>query len=295
MIDLTDNFTQNMFEKLMDKIDALTVTVTAQTTIIEKLNHEKSELVGIIDQLNGTIKTLEERLNKNSKNSSKPPSSDGLNKPSPKSLRKPSGKKPGAQDGHEGKGLKLIKAPDETIQHKPNQCIGCQRFGQCQACDISETRYEVDIRVETKVTAHQFLSYKCPCRNSEVISGLFPNNITSTMQYENHLEAFVIALNTAGMMGINRTHDILSAVFGIPISTGTIFSMVKNCGSRLLDTVERIRQTVCGLTSAHFDETGVRVDKKLHWVHNASNHLLHLFISRNKTWHRRYGIKWCVT
>ena len=57
-------------------------------------------------------------------------------------------------------------------------------------------------------------------------------------------------------MGIRRTHNILSAVFGIPISTGTIFSMVKNCGLKLEDTVEKIKQTACDLPSAHFDETG---------------------------------------
>jgi len=144
-----------MFEKLMSKLDVLTATVTAQAAVITKLTQEKSELLGVIDQLNETIKTLEERLNKNS---SKPPSSDGLNKPKPKSLRKPSGKKAGAQPGHKGKGLNLMKTPDETIQHQPAQCNSCQHFGQCQACSVSKIRYEVDIQVETKAIAHQILS-----------------------------------------------------------------------------------------------------------------------------------------
>ena len=147
-----------MFEKLMSKLDVLTATVTAQAAVITKLTQEKSELLGVIDQLNETIKTLEECLNKNSKNSSKPPSSDGLNKPKPKSLRKPSGKKAGAQPGHKGKGLNLMKTPDETIQHQPAQCNSCQHFGQCQACSVSKIRYEVDIQVETKAIAHQILS-----------------------------------------------------------------------------------------------------------------------------------------
>ncbi|GAU75466.1 transposase [Fusibacter sp. 3D3] len=91
------------------------------------------------------------------------------------------------------------------------------------------------------------------------------------MQYGDNLEALVIALNTSGMMGVKRTHDILSAVFGIPISTGTIFSMVKECGLKLKDTVEIIRQTICDLPHVHFDETGLRVNQELHWVHGASN------------------------
>lgn len=156
--------------------------------------------------------------------------------------------------------------------HKPKQCNGCQFVGQCQVCNISEIRYEVDIQVNTEVVAHQVLSLECLCENSKLISGSFPQNITGTMQYGDNLEALVITLNTAGMMGIKRTHDILSAVFGIPISTGTVFSMVRNCSVLLKDTVEKIRQKVCELPLVHFDETGVRVDKKLHWVHSASNH-----------------------
>jgi len=273
VIDLTNNFTPDMFEKLMSKIDVLTATVTAQAATIAKLTQEKAELLGVIDQLNEKIRTLEERLNKNSKNSSKPPSSDGLNKPEPKSLRKPSGKKAGAQPGHKGKGLNLMKTPDETIHHQPAQCDGCQHFGQCRACSVSQIRYEVDIQVETKVVAHQILFYECRCRNNTILTGSFPGNITGTMQYGDHLESLVIALNTVGMMGINRTHDLLSAVFGVPISTGTIFSMVKSCGEKLTDTVERIRRTVCDLPHVHFDETGIRVDKTLHWVHNASSDL----------------------
>ena len=269
MTSLNNDFTPKMFRDLLDRIDVLTATVADQATTIDKLNEK--------------IKSLEERLNKNSKNSSKPPSSDGLNKPNPKSLRKPSGKKPGAQDGHEGKGFKLLKTPDKTIQHKPNQCNDCQYLGQCQSCNISETRYEVDIQVETKVVAHQVLSYACYLKNNKTISGSFPQNITSVMQYGDHLESLVIALNTSGMMGINRTHDILSAVFGIPISTGTIFSMVQGCALKLKTTVERIRHTVSGLSSAHFDETGIRSEKKLHWVHSASNHVYtHLSVEEKR-------------
>ncbi len=257
MVNLRSDYTPEMYEKLLDRIEILTAIVAAQAATIDKLNEK--------------VKSLEERLNKNSKNSSKPPSSDGLKKPETKSLRKPSGKKPGAQDGHEGKGFKATKLPDQIIEHKPVQCDGCQLSGECRECNVSSSRYEVDIQVDTKVIAHRVMSYVCPCRNNEIIAGAFPTNITGTMQYGDNLESLVIALNTAGMMGINRTHDILSAVFGIPISTGTVYSMVKGCGLKLADTVERIRQTVCGLTSAHFDETGIRVDKKLHWVHNASS------------------------
>jgi|LGOV01.1.fsa_nt_gb transposase len=262
-----------MIEAQTVKIDAQTKTIDAQTKKIDAQTGTISEQAAINYKLKEKIKVQEERLNKNSNNSSKPPSSDGLNKPNPKSQRKPSGKSPGAQNGHKGNGFKLMKEPDETVLYHPDQCVGCPNFGICKVCGISETKYDVDICVETKVTAHQVLSYECPFKSNRVISGSFPSNVKSTMQYGDNLEALVIALNTSGMMGIKRTHNILSAVFGIPISTGTIFSMVKDCGLKLKDTVERIRQTLCDSPSANFDETGLRVNKKLHWVHSASTAL----------------------
>jgi len=296
---MTSDSTNKKIQNLIDKIVILTSTILSLTKTIESQSamienqsakienqsekienqsekienqSEKIESQAIINKkLEDQIRIQKERLNKNSKNSSKPPSSDGLNKPNPKSLRTSSGKSPGAQNKHKGSGLKLMKKPDETIQYRPNQCENCSNFGICKVCSISETKYDIDICVETKVTAHQILSYECPFKNNHVISGSFPNNIKSTMQYGDNLKALAIALNTSGMMGIKRTHNILSAVFGIPISTGTIHSMVKYCGSKLKNTVEMIKHTISDLPSVHFDETGLRVNKKLHWVHSSSN------------------------
>jgi len=129
----------------------------------------------------------------------------------------------------------------------------------------------VDIRIDTKVTAHLSLSFACQKENGRVLTGTFPANITGTMQYGDNLEALAVSLNTVGMMGIKRTHDILSAVSGIPISAGTICSMVKSCAEKFTDTVEQIRTTVISLPLAHFYETGTCVDKKTYWFHNASN------------------------
>jgi transposase len=77
------------------------------------------------------IKQLEGRLAKNSKNSSKPPSSDGLNKPNkpaPASLRAPGQKPNGGQKGHSGTTLCQNTHIDETIEHRADsRCSACQR------------------------------------------------------------------------------------------------------------------------------------------------------------------------
>jgi len=93
-------------------------------------------LTAAIAELNQTIQELKEQLNKNSKNSSKPPSSDGCKKPAPKSLRRPSGKKAGGQDGHQGIHLAVITAPDEIVKHMPCACKGCQHIRCAKALHV---------------------------------------------------------------------------------------------------------------------------------------------------------------
>lgn len=108
------NITEEFVRRLMAQIDFLT--------------KQNSTLTATIAELNQTIKELKEQLNKNSKNSSKPPSSDGLKKPAVKkdlSLRKSSGKKQDAQEGHKGVYLSVISNPDHTRDHMHSDCNGC--------------------------------------------------------------------------------------------------------------------------------------------------------------------------
>ena len=273
MIVLDNNFSSDFVNQPLHEIDNPTAVIAALNEKIAVQNETILRLYDTIKVLSEEIALLKERLNKNSKNSSKPPSTDGFDKPKPMSLRKPSGKKQGAQPGHQGNGFSLLTEPDELLFHKPDACNGCLNADHCRICSSSENRYVVDIKVTTTTAAHRTTSYSCPKLNGAIISGSFPSNITSTMQYGDNLEALAIALNTSGMMSLNRTHEILGAVFGIPISAGTVFQMVKECGAKLMPTVNHIRGIVASLPRVHFDETGLRVDKKLHWVHSASNDL----------------------
>ena len=229
-------------------------------------------LTATIAELNQTIQELKEQLNKNSKNSSKPPSSDGLKKPAPKSLRKPSGKKAGGQNGHQGTHLAVITAPDAIVKHMPSACEGCPHYQVCKgtAC-IAEKRHVIDAVVTVNVTEHQILELPVCMLHGDTRRGQFPSDIKATVQYGENLQALSVALNTVGAVSIKRTHEILSGVFNIPIATGTISNMVKRCAHSLSDTVNKIKDKVVGSALGHFDETATRVDKKLWWVHNASN------------------------
>ena len=244
-----------------------------------KQNEEQSariaELSAEIASLNQTIKELKEQLNKNSKNSSKLPSSDGLKKPAVnknKSLRESSGKKQGAQEGHDGVHLSVISDPNHIENHMHSDCTGCPHRTEClsKAC-IKETRHEIDTVVIVDVTAHNAIEVReCPLHGG-VKTGSFPENIKATVQYGKNLQAMVVAFNTVGAVSINRTHEILSSVFNIPLATGTIKNMVTRCAESLKDTYERIRLKMTMLGLVHCDETGSRVDGKTCWVHVASD------------------------
>ena len=255
---------------LKSTVDSLNATISAQTQLIA--------------QLNQTIQELREQLNKNSKNSSKPPSSDGFKKPAPKSLRKSSGKKVGGQKGHQGNHLAVIKAPDEIVKHMPFACEGCLHYQMCKGVScIAEKRHVIDAVVTVHVTEHQALELPICMLHGDTRKGEFPCDVKATVQYGKNLQALSVALNTVGAVSIKRTHEILSGVFNIPIATGTISNMVKRCADSLSDTVHKIKEKITGSVLGHFDETGTRVDKKLWWVHDASNcEYTYLDISRNR-------------
>lgn len=265
------NITEELVRNLMEQNAALIAQVASLTSTV--------------DSLNQTIKELQEQVNKNSKNSSKPPSTDGLKK-SPvnkdRSLRGKSGKKQGAQDGHGGVYLSVLEKPDDVKHHMHSDCEGCPYRDSCldKAC-VKETRHELDSVVTINVIAHELIEVKnCPMHGGKKL-GSFPSDIRAAVQYGKNLQSLVVALNTVGAVSINRTHEILSSVFNIPIATGTIKNMVTRCAGLLSDTYERIRQQMILLGLIHCDETGTRTEGRTWWVHNASNPLF-TFLSINR-------------
>lgn len=185
--------TEEFVRQLMAQIDFLTKQNSELTAAVDIMNQT-------IAELNQTIQELKEQLNKNSKNSSRPPSSDGLKKPAVnknKSLREPSGKKQGAQEGHDGVHLSVISDPDHIENHMHSDCTGCPHRAEClsRAC-IKETRHEVDTVVTVDITAHNAVEVReCPLHGG-IKTGSFPENIKATVQYGKNLQAMVVASNT---------------------------------------------------------------------------------------------------
>jgi len=93
--------------------------------LVASLRGELAEARAELERARERIAELEARLRQTPRNSSKPPSSEGLGKPAPRSLRKKSGRRPGGQDGHEGQTLTQVARPDREVWHEPGGCGRC--------------------------------------------------------------------------------------------------------------------------------------------------------------------------
>lgn len=252
---------QQMYEKLRRTNALQARQLGEQSRIIARQEELISALLQKLDEIT--------KDRKDSHNSSKPPSSDGYGKkPAPKSLRKSTGKKQGGQPGHKGSGMKIDREPDEVIQHYPTDCEGCPNRGKCQAA-VAERRYEYDCVFEIKLYEHQQMKCACAKADGAEQMGTFPAHIRSSKQYGENITALVSALSAVGMVSIDQIHKLLQGVFDLPISTGAIHSMLDRLHGSVKKAVEAIKDHVKSLSILHVDETGWRVEGKLHWLHCA--------------------------
>ena len=269
--------------QLQTQLDKQTQLLQMQMEQINSLLDQVAELNTQLLQKDEEIARLKEQLNKNSKNSSKPPSSDGYKKPSPKSTREKTGKKQGGQPGHQGVNL-AQRTPDRIVGCMPSKCSKCPHHDECvKNAEVLERRQVIDAVVKVEVVEYDRCRVKnCPL-HGWTREGDFPVGVNGVIQYGENLQALVVSLNTVGAVSIARTHEILSSVFDIPLSCGTISSMVSNCAGNLKGVIAKIGERLTESQVDNADETGVRVDKKLHWVHvlcNKSYTLLKLHAKR---------------
>ena len=238
---------------------------------LEALSTRVSAMEAEIAILKAENKALRERLGTNSRNSSKPPSSDGPGvKPHPKSQRKASERKPGGQPGHAGHTLRLVDEPDEVKVHGPSQCRACGQSLQEVSVGRRERRQVVDIPpVKAVVIEHQAETKRCPCCGEET-SGTFPEGVAAPAQYGPGVATVGVYLNQEQLLPIERTCEVMAELFGCPIAEGTLQSAVEQCHEELAETEAAIKGRIEEAELAHFDETGMNVGGKTSWLHVAS-------------------------
>ena len=217
----------------------------------------------------GEIAELRRQLGQNSRNSSKPPSSDGLAKPAPRSLRKRGARKPGGQDGHPGSTLTPVSTPDEVVEHEPGCCRGCGD-DLVGAPEVGrEHRQVFDLPpISPRVIEHQLIKRRCGC--GMATSAPAPHGVGAPVQYGPRITAIIVYLYVGQFLSRQRTAAALAELFGTPVSMGTVAAMTTRAAAGLDGFTEWVRTHLVAAPVVNFDETGLRVEGKLRWVHSAS-------------------------
>ena len=231
--------------------------VSLVTQLLSRLNH-----------LELRVNELEGRQNKDSRNSSKPPSSDGLRKRT-KSLRKKSESASGGQIGHPGHTLEWNAHPEQRTVHQAEACRGCGASLAGVEVEHLLARQVFDIvPIALEVTEHQ-VEVKCCPRCGQSNQGSFPPEATNVVQYGPRLKGLMVYLMEAQLLPSNRVCELLATIADVSISEGTLYRTRETCFEHLESIEAAIKSAIIESQVVHFDETGLRVNQALWWLHVA--------------------------
>ena len=239
--------------------------------LTELAHNNPMALVDIIQTLQQRVEYLESQLKKNSSNSSKPPSSDGLKKPKPKNLRKSNGRKSGGQPGHAGHTLKRVDHPDQIISLRVTSCT-CG--AQSSLTDLPVLNYECRQVFELPVPKLEVTEYRaeikrCPACG-KTVKASFPHKVKAPAQYGPRFLAFLVYLHHQQLLPANRISQLCCDLFGQHVSEAVLFKATQNCYKHLENFETLVIKLLQNVPTLHLDESGLRVLGKLYWLHSAS-------------------------
>ena len=248
---------------------------------IAALEEENRILKELVASLTAKIFELEALLNKNSKNSNKPPSSDGLKKGKVKNCRIPSGKSSGGQPGHEGATKELSPEPDTIVELNPQTECECGgeiiiQTGNFVARQVTDIQLPKVITVEYR--SNSGICAKCGKSHKAV----FPDGVKGTVSYGASLQAIVTYLTTYQLVPLERATELVKDLFGVKISQGTIVASGQKAYEKLSDTELRIKDELINSDVTNFDESGMRVAGKTHWLHSAGTESATMYLVHKK-------------
>jgi transposase len=222
-------------------------------------------------KLEARIEELEKRLNMNSSNSSKPPTSDGLKRKTKSLRRKNTGRKPGGQPGHTGQTLQQSPAPDITHSIALDLCPDCGSDLRDEPVASEEKRQIFDLPpIAMEVSEHRAECKWCP-RCAKWVTAPFPAEVSAPVQYGHGMQSVMSYLNIGQLLPCERTADVCQDLFGHRPSAGSVVRAVARCAEKVAPAVDRIAGVLREANQLHADETGVRCAGHTEWIHVASN------------------------
>jgi transposase len=257
-------------------IEELLAIIAAQQAQIVAQQEQIAAQQAQIAALHARVAELERQLGLNSSNSGKPPSTDGLKKP-PRttSLRDPSGKKPGGQQGHEGKTLKQVDHPDAVVNHIPDACPDCGMALDAGMTIGFQKRQVFDLPKPQPICVTEHRAHRCRCpKCGTQAQAVFPDGVAAPVQYGSLIAAMVTYLHTWHFIPEDRLAELMKDIFGVDLATATIATMVGNKATNLAGLAETIGEHAKKAPVKHADETGYRVSGKLQWLHVLTTCLL---------------------
>jgi len=239
------------------------------------------ELREVIRRQEARIQALEDQLARNSGNSGKPPSSDGLKK-KPRSLREKGKRKSGGQKGHKGHTLEMVTHPDHSVSHALTTCPHCQTDVSAVSVERVEKRQVFDLpEVRLEVTEHQGEVKTCPCCG-EKGKARFPEGVERAVQYGNRIKAQAVYLNTYQLLPLARISELFEDFYGHAPSEALILGTLEQAQQQIQPTLDAIETRLRQSNAVHNDETGMRVEGKLHWLHVTSTEKLTTYTVHQK-------------
>lgn len=236
-------------------------------------------LLSIIEQQQSELKELKDQIAKNSRNSSKPPSSDGLKDKKTKSLRTKTTRKTGGQPGHEGHKLELQSNPDEIILHELDSCPNCNTDLGKQVVEEIARKQIWDIPpIKLHVVEYQQEIKTCSCCGITWQAGGLPQHVKHEVEYGPGIKALGVYLQHYQHLPLKRGCELMQELFSIPISQASLTNFTQNAHRRLVDFESLVHSCILASEAGHFDETGIRLFKKNYWLHTSSTlkHVLYM-------------------
>lgn len=262
-------------ESMQKTIDSQHATICQINRISQRQLNEIRDLKRLLEKKDKEIEELRKRLSKyeeppkNSGNSSTPPSKESLKEEvirRTRSLRKPSGKKPGGQPGHKGDTLEMSDTVDAVVEEHAGHCDGC---GEPLAGCETELDYITQIisLPELKPLITEVRHYVTICRACGKRVKSHPERRRSNaVVYDASVKGLVVYLSAVQFLPYNRIASFFKEVFGLEISRGSMVNWINEAKKAAAPAIEKIKEYITQSAVVGFDETGCYCNKRLDWA-----------------------------